>query len=330
MRRRGWVRIGSLLAVVALAAATWTLPAAAWPADAYSDSAAQTTRTVRADTGESLLVFTVSFASVVGQRRLVSGEVNAHQPTTTTDELLMAVVSVACTNGTAGGYGGVENTLRGGTTQFRLQFVHVAAATGSTTCNLVAKAGRPRPVGTDAASNVWYVESGSALRVSVPTTDWSESEKSEAVSLLRTAGQYWTPVVGKQSVARGTAVAVIAQQKVTSCTTVGGSSDGTTGDVDLCAGHVDTTGSRVRLDVFARQRNVDDTGYCMPAVKIGTQSRLIDRNVHHGQFHVTGAFTTSTAVGCGTVVHYYGTTTIESGSDAVVHAPSAQVTIVNP
>lgn len=328
--RRGSVRIGSLFATIALLVLASALPAAAWPPDAYADSTAETTRTVRADTGESLRVFSVTFTSVAGERRLVSGEVNAHQPSTTTDELLMAVVSVACTNGTAGGYGGVENTLRGGTTPFRLRFVHVAASSGSTTCNLTVKAGRPRPVGTDPASNIWYVEAGSVLRVSVPAASWSESEKSTATSMLRSPGQYWTPVIGMQPVPKGTTVEVISQQKVTSCTAVGGSSDGTTGGVDLCAGHVDTTGSQVRLDVFARQRNADDSGYCMAAVKIGTQSRFIDRNVHHGQFHATGQFTTSTSSACGTVVHYYGTVTIESGSDAVVHAPSAQATIVNP
>lgn len=281
-------------------------------------------------------VFTVSFPSKEGERRLIQGIVEAHQPATTTDEVLMVSVAIQCTNvadGHPGSAGSTENVIRGTSIQMQETFVHVAAATGTTTCRLGARSRRPAPASpdTDPESNNWVVGDGSSLQVSPPKAAWSRTVSSGFASQKLAPEQSWTPIVGKQNVPAGSPVEVISQLTVTSCTAVSGSQDASTGGVNLCeAGWTadNRQGSLVRLDLYVRQFTPGGNDFCMRPVRIGTQTRTIDRWEHHAQFYVSGTWHMRSTSACGGRLAYYAKVRVIAGAQAVVHAPTTRVTLV--
>lgn len=280
-------------------------------------------------------VFSVSFRSEAGERRLIRGDVWAYQPDTTSDEILMASVLLNCSNvahGYPGTATGTENVIKGSTIPMQEAFVHVAARTGTTTCVVTAKSARPAPANPDIDpdSNFWRILTGSHLTVSKPVATWSRTVASKSVSRKMLPGKYWTPVVGKQTIPQGTEVEVLAQQSVTSCTAGSGSRDSSTDGTNLCAQEwtVDRQGSFVRVDLYVQQLTPDAEHSCTAPVKVGTQIRDIDRWKHHAIFNVTGKWTTMTTAACGPRIVYYARTTIVSGAQAVVHAPTTRLTVV--
>lgn len=311
-----------------------TQPAIAAPSTAVSDSTAESTRTIPAykdpdDPTRRIRVFTVSFEAVAGEKRYITSRINAYPPTTTPDELLMASITVICypTGEPRASVGATQNTLRGTATVLTPRFVYTVPSTGTVNCHLYATGLRPRPVSTgDVTDNVWIVDSGSSLSASVPMPDWTETVVIDAASRVLDIGTQWTPINTWVSVAAGTPeFELVSDHKVTTCSSVGGSSDSTTNGADLCEGRVTRTGTTVNLTVKARQR--DGSGsWCGDAQLVSSYDAFVSVDVHHKMLFSKGVVTVNPT--CAPTFQVTGTVRVVDGADLMVHAPSEYTLLV--
>lgn len=322
-----------VVAVILLVAGllTWPVdnpPAAAAPSTAVSDSAAESTRTIPAykdpdDPSRRIRVFTVSFEAVAGEKRYVTSRINARQPTTTPDELLMASISIICypTGQPRASVGATQNSLRGTTTVLTPRFVYTVPSTGTVNCHLYATGLRPRPVSTgDITDNLWIVDTGSSLSASVAMPGWTETVITDASSRVLDPGTQWTPINTWISVTAGTTeFELVSDHKVTTCSSVGGSSDSTTNGAELCDGRVSRTGTTVNLTVKARQR--DGSGnWCGDPQLVSSYDTFVSVDVHHKMLFSKGVVTVDPA--CTPTFQVTGTIRVVDGADLMVHAPS--------
>lgn len=305
--------------------------AQAAPAVAVRDSTAETTRTIPAykdqdDPTRTIRVFQVTFTAQAGQKFYITSKVNAKQASSTPDELLMAAVSVVCSpkSSPKSSAGATQNTLRGTTTALTPRMVYTAPSDGTVTCNLNATGLRPRPAG-GTTSNVWTVDNGSFLSASVEIPSWAKHLHSTDVSKVISAGQQWTPI--KQNVTVGEDVStfeLVADHKVTTCSSVGGSRDSTTGGRNLCEGRVSTEGTDVTVDTIVRQ--ISDSGAICKQQTVSQRTMHVDRNIHHGMIFGKGVVELDPA--CGNRLQVLSTVKATWGADLMVHAPSEVILII--
>lgn len=329
-----------LLLAVALASGLILLPsgleapAAAAPNSAHRDSSADKTRTVPAyldstDPDRVVQVFSVAFWAREGERRYVTSQVVAQQPSSTPDRLLMASVSVTCSpdNGDVVSAGATENLMRGGASVFTPRFVYAVPRTGMVSCVLVASGVRPRPVSSGSASaNVWYIDYGSFLSVSEPMGRWARSLASTARSRVLDAGERWTPIAAVVGVPARRAFEVTSDHKVTTCSSVGGSRDPSTLGRELCSGRVSTRGSRVRLVVSVVQ--LDSRGEPCADRQVFSRLRRVSADVHHAMVFSKVLVRVSDSAACRPRFAIRGSLVHEGGADLVVHAPSERTAIL--
>lgn len=297
----------------------------------YSDSSADDGRTVPAyrladDPNRVLRVFSVKFWAREGERRYITSRVLARQPSSTPDSLLMASVSVSCSPGEGvTNAGATQNVIRGRTTVLTPRFVYTVPRTGMVGCLLVASGLRPRPSSSGAtSSNVWYVDSGSYLSVSEPMGWWPRSLATSATSRVVDRGERWTPIASVVPVgANDTSFEIVSDHKVTTCSSVGGSRDSSTGGRELCEGRVSTTGSRVRLVVSAVQ--LDRSGQACAAAQEFSRTWLVRPDVHHAMLFSKSVVGVSRSASCEPRFAIRSSIEQVGGADVVIHAPSARM-----
>ena len=334
-------RVLRLLLSVAMAGAALVLlpsglgaPAAAAPSSAYRDIHADEARTIPAyleatDPDRVLRVFSVTFWARKGERRYVTSQVVARQPSSTPDGLLMASVSVTCSpdNGGVVNAGATQNLMRGTASVFTPRFVYAVPQTGMVSCVLAAGGLRPRPVSSGWASgNVWFVDSGSFLSVSGPMGPWTRSIESSARSRVLDAGERWTPITTIAWVRAKRAFEVTSDHKVTTCSAVSGSRDSSTLGRALCRDRVSTKGSRVRLIVSAVQ--LDDKGDPCADRQVFSELRRVSADVHHAMVFSKALVRVRGTASCSPRFAIRGSLVHTGGSDLVVHAPSERTAIL--
>src|SRR4051794_37622002 len=307
--------------------------ASAAPAAQYADSSADDGRTVPAylsaeDPDRVVHVFSVKFWARAGERRYITSRVLASQPTSTSDSLLMASVSVSCSPGDGVvNAGATQNVMRGGSAAFAPRFVYVVPRTGMVGCVLVASGLRPRPASGATSSNVWQVAPGSSLSVSEPMGWWPTTLETGSTSRVLQRGERWTPIASVVPVgAQETSFELTSDHKVTTCSAVGGSRDSTTAGRELCDSRVSTQGSVVRVVVSATQ--LDARGAPCAAPQMFSKVRRVSPDVHHAMVFSKSLVRVSDAGSCRPEFAIRGSVVHVRGADVVVHGPSERTAIV--
>jgi hypothetical protein len=121
-----------------------------------------------------------------------------------------------------------------------------------------------------------------------------------------------------------TQVTITGDQKVTTCTSVGGSRDN--GSPYLCEGHVNPVGSTVRLQVWVQQRSTTAGGFCVSQVARSADVK-ITAQTHHFMSYKYAYFTLSADASCTRSVRVKVRATVLSGSDLVLHRPGSATTV---
>jgi hypothetical protein len=313
-----------------------------------SDSTANSSRTIHAHEDGNLTVemFKISFTAAAGEKRRIRGQINVSMPGSAADDILLVIAGIQCASGTshAGGadaaiLGNAQNVLRGGNLTLLPRIVYTATASGIQTCGLLVNTGRPRPAvpGADDPSNYFTVDGGSSIEATVALHPGSaQGFRLDPPSRLLESGQaydaasfLWTAPAGV------TSFTMSGDVKVTTCTAVGGSLDGTTGGVNLCAGHVVPTGSQVSTVVQALQlKTSDPTSPCAvtSSPPTGFTTTTVDKDVHHRMIYGGQNVAVSPAADCSRTFRikvYVKNLASPSLAAFVVHVPSS-ITAVMP
>lgn len=303
------------------------------PSPAQRDERADSSRVIPAYRSPSaddrvVQVFSVRFRAVAGERRLIAGKVVARQPSSTPDSALMAATSVTCSPvNDVSSSGATENVLRGRATTLTPRFVYVVPRSGVVSCSVLASGLRPRPVSSgSAASNIWFVDDGSYLSVSAPLGSWARSVDTDATSRVVADGASWTALSRIVRVRAGRSFQVVTDHKVTTCSSVGGSRDSSTGGREICAGHVSTRGSIARAIVTVVQ--LADSGQACSAPQVITGSRKVTPTVHHAMLAVRGVVRVDRSAACGDRFWIRSTLRHDGGAAFAVHAPSERATVL--
>ena len=275
-------------------------------------------------------VMSVRFWARQGERRYITSQVVARQPSGTSDPLLMAAVSVTCSP-QAGGVanaGATQNLLRGSATTMTPRFVYRAPRTGMAACVLTASGLRPRPSAVGyPSSNLWYVAPGSFLAVSAPVPRWGGTMSTDERSRVLDQGEAWAPVRRIVRVGPVREFELVSDHKLTTCAAVGGSRDSSTQGRELCAGRVDRTGTTVRLVVTAVQRRRTG-GSCGAPQVVDDRLAWVRASVHHRMVFSKGVVRVSRAPGCTREFLVTGTIRHVRGADVLVHAPSERTSVL--
>lgn len=327
------VLLAGLAAVVVVApSASADIATADRAATRYVDQVGRTPRVVPARSvdgtsgaAEVRTVLDLRFRAVKGERRLVAAQVRAYQPRDTPDSLLMAATSVTCgpsARGVRGG-GSTANLLRGRATWLTSSFVYVVPRTGEVHCVVRAYGSRPRPSSRGPAElNRWYAARGSRLVVGAQQPAWAATKATAGRSRLVGRGQATRTVT---RFARGPVgphrTVLVSDLKLTTCAAEGGSRDETTGGRELCAGHVQPVGSRVRLVVRARQG-----GRGCETRTVATHVVRVAASVHHLTV-VDVARLEPWPSRCRGPLTVSSTVQDLAGAAVVVHAPSWRTTL---
>ncbi|MBZ5735132.1 hypothetical protein K8Z61_11560 [Nocardioides sp. TRM66260-LWL] len=191
-----------------------------------------------------------------GERRLITAKIYAAQPRSTSDPVLMAGVSVTCNPrpGGVGNAGSTQNLVREHRSLMTPRFIYRAPRTGIITCTVRATGKRPRPNWRSHRSNAWKVSHGSYLSMSRPLGLWSRTLVNTSRSkILSKHRRSWTTISRRVWIGAGSSFQILADHKVTTCSSPGGSKDSTTQGRDLCGRRVSRKGTRVRTRLIVVQ-----------------------------------------------------------------------------
>jgi hypothetical protein len=142
------------------------------------------------------------------------------------------------------------------------------------------------------------------------------------------AGQSYDYLPAEWTVpARVKTITVTGDQKVTACTSVGGSRDN--GSPYLCDGHVNPVGSTARLQVWVQQRSTKPGAFCLSKIVRSVDVKIIPQ-IHHYMSYKYAPYTLSTSRGCSRTVRVKVRSTVLSGSDLVLHRPGSATTAFAP
>ena len=306
-----------------------------------SDATANNSRTIHAylENNVSVEMFKISFTATAGEKRRVRGQIYASMPATAVDDLLMVGVTIQCASGTSyaaatadANLGNTQNVLRGASLSLSPRIVYTATSSGIQTCGLSVVTSRPRPaVPEDDESNYFTVDPGSFLEATVAIHPSAAqgfrvgppSARLESGDAFDAAAFNWTAPAGV------TNFAVSGDVKVTTCTSVSGSRDVTTGGVYLCEGHVNPAGSTVGTVVVARQLKISDPSTPCAATSspaTGYTTTTVSKDVHHRMIYGSVSVNVSSAPDCSRTFRikvYVKNLGDPSRSAFVVHVPNS-------
>jgi hypothetical protein len=284
--------VARLLAVIFVVAVQ-----AAGPAAAADPPPGEDTPAAEAAAPPARLLATETFA---GGQRLVVGEVWGSMPATLPGTKIELVVSLACG---AEGISNTQNVARGTTARLTPRLLVPDART----CSLWA-----RSVGFGDSTGEELVVSGALRAVRARAGARGYDRTGQPVRL--TPGQAVEVVPATFTVPVGVVMlAVIGDVKTTTCTTAGGSREN--GSPYLCAGHVNPTGSSIRVTVRLRY-----PGTACPVTAVTTRDVFVDPVRHHVMTFQDGTYLLPVPRGCGSAVRVSVVVEALAGSDLVVHA----------
>jgi hypothetical protein len=284
--------IARLLAIVLVVAGQTAAPAAAAAAPPGEDTPA-----AEASAPPARLLATRRFG---GGQRLVRGAVWASMPATLSGTKIELVVSLVC--GTEG-ISDTQNVARGTTARLTPRLLVPDAGT----CSLWA-----RSVGFGDSTGEELVVSGAlrAVRVTIGARGYDRTGR----PVLLAPGESVEVVPATLTVPLdAVALAAIGDVKTTTCTTVGGSREN--GSPYLCAGHVDPTGSYIRVSVVLQY-----PGSACPATVVASRDVFVDPVRHHVMTYQDGTYRVPVPGVCGSTVRVSLVVQALAGSDLVVHA----------
>jgi hypothetical protein len=239
-------------------------------------------------------------ATFRGGQRLVTGIVRASMPTSLPGTKIELVASLAC--GTEG-IGNTQNVARGTSVTLTPRLLVPDARE----CRLWASS-----VGFGESTGRELVVSGE-LRAG-PVVAGARGYEPTGQPVRITPGQSVEIVPASLAMPRRTlALRVVADVKTTTCTAVGGSREN--GSPYLCAGHVDPTGSRIRISV-----RVGGPGTACPGTTVAEREVFVDGVRHHVMTFQHGTYLLPQLRSCGRTVRVVTVVQALSGSDLVVHA----------
>lgn len=264
-----------------------------------------------------------------GERRLITAKIYAAQPHSTSDPVLMAAVSVMCSPRPSGvrNAGSTQNLVRGHRSLMTPRFVYRATASGTVTCTVRASGKRPRPNWRGHRSNAWKVSHGSYLSASQPLGLWSRTlVNSSRSKILSTHRRSWTTISRRVWIGAGTSFQVLADHKVTTCSSPGGSKDATTQGRDLCRHRVSRKGTRVRTRLIVVQ--LTRSGHACAAPQVSYGSRKVTPAIHHAMVFNRVRMKVHHRKGCTSQFWVRSQVLHRSGAAMLVHAPSDRLTIL--
>lgn len=269
------------------------------------DKTAERSRTYTAYTDDSGTIFAIKFQTTSpGEKRRIRARLEVVMPSTASDVMLVARHAIRCGPVGVSQYEqlfGARNVLRKTTMVQTPRYTYTAAEPGEHRCWLWVSSGRPRPSGYGTTSNTFRIGWGSYLQATVPVhpasgQSFTPGEPSHLVLRGQASDENaftWTaPEAATEFSASGDAY-------LTTCTTLGGSTDPVTGK-QLCAGHTKTYGSKVTTRLVVGQLAADGSGYCAlnhyPSAA-GRQT-YITKDIHHVVVFNSGLVPVRTDAGC--------------------------------
>lgn len=317
-------------------------PPAARQTDEVAEGGTRTIPAYKSKDGEyhAVRAFKISFRAYAGERRYISARVQAKQPSSTPDQLLMATANVVCYRGKqAYSASATQNLLRGKSATWTPRMVFVVPGDvredeyerPTINCYLVLAGSRPRPASGPASKNVWLLGEDSFLAVSSQMPSWARTMdnrgiKSKRLDKGRSMTTYSKIVTLDEDVEEFN---LISDHKVTVCSTNTGSRDETTGGKELCQGHVSKSvrSSQVAFYVVAQQLRESNGEPCASPQVVENWRRVsVARDVHHKMVYSKNLVKLNPDCG-----HQFEITTrvkVTEGADTVVHGPSEMLTIV--
>jgi hypothetical protein len=284
--------IARLLAIVLVIAAQSAAPVAAADVPPGEDTPA-----AEAIAPPARLLATRTFG---GGQRLVVGTVRASMPASMPGIAIELVVSLYCGSE---GIGDTQNVGRGTTARLTPRLLFRDART----CSLWA-----RSVGFGLSAGKELVMSGALRSVGAPVGARGYHPTGQPVLLA--PGEAVEVVPATLTVPVGVlTLRVIGDVKTTACTSYGGSREN--GSPYLCIGHVDPTGSFIRVSVVLRY-----PGSACPATVVSMRNVFDDAIRHHVMTFQSGIYLVPVLRLCGSTVRVSVVVQVLAGSDLVVHA----------
>lgn len=274
-------------------------------------------------------IFTMSMRVRKGERRLVTAKIYAAQPHSTSDPVLMAAVSVMCSPRPSGvrNAGSTQNLVRGHRSLMTPRFVYKAPRTGTVTCTVRATSKRPRPNWRGHRSNAWKVSHGSYLAMSRPLGLWSRTLVNASRSkILSKHRRSWTTISRRVWIGAGSSFQILADHKVTTCSSPGGSKDSTTQGRDLCRHRVSRKGTRVRTRLIVVQ--LTRSGHACAPRQVDYGSRKVTPAIHHAMVFNRVRIKVHHRKGCTPRFWVRSQVLHRSGAAMLVHAPADRLTIL--
>lgn len=325
------VALVAVAVVAALVAAVLEAPALARGSDLLGRPAARTVTHVdqrSVPPRETVRILQVVFRAKAGERRLITAKVYARQPRTTGDPVLMAAVSMGCSPRARGvrSAGSTQNLVRGHRSLLTPRFVYRVPRTGRVACTVYATGERPRPHRGGARRNAWRVSDGSYIAVSQPLRHWSRSIGTSARSRVVRPHRQWSPISTRVWIGAGRSFQLLADHKVTTCSSPGGSKDSTTQGRNLCRFHVRSGGTRVRSRITVVQ--LDRRGHACAPRQVFLGSRMVTPSVHHAMLFQRERVRVARRKGCTQRFWIRSTLLNSRGATMMVHAPSERLAVL--
>jgi hypothetical protein len=242
-----------------------------------------------------------------GGRRLVVGTVRASMPESLRGSKMLLVLTLRCG---ADGIRNTQNVARGTAVTMTPRLLVRDARTCSLSAQSVDLGESPDEelvvsgelrAGPEVAGERGYSPGDQPVRITV-------GQAAEVVPVT------WTVPGGAPL------VAVVGDVKTTTCTIVGGSREN--GSPYLCEGHVDPTGSFLRVSVEVRFPD----GSC-PVIPVAVRDVFVDPVRHHVMTYQDGVLPVPRD--CGQTVRAVVVVQVLSGSDVVVHAQGTTTAVMS-
>ncbi|MCW2568724.1 MAG: hypothetical protein JWN54_2821 [Mycobacterium sp.] len=242
-----------------------------------------------------------------GGRRLVVGTVRASMPESLRGSKMLLVLTLGCG---ADGIRNTQNVARGTAVTMTPRLLTGDARTCSLWAQSVDLGGSPDQelvvsgelrAGPEVAGARGYSPGDQPVRITA----------GQAVEVVPVT---WTVPAGAPL------VAVVGDVKTTTCTIVGGSREN--GSPYLCEGHVDPTGSFLRVSVM-----VGFPESSCPVVPVAVRDVFVDPVRHHVMTYQDGVLPVLRH--CGPTVRVAVVVRVLSGSDVVVHAQGTTTAVMS-
>lgn len=305
------------LAIVAVSVLTWSRSAP--EPGPELDRQAATSQTISLPVQRAVLA-SVDFDGAEGEKRLVSLIVNARfWSTTERKRAAYIIVGVNCSGGRGQTMSGTQNLTYDTDQDLRLTFIHTSDVGGPKSCRAVFSA--PSFL---ADKGPGTVTARTTLSVSAPLRFGMDARPNAKGGELVLAGETTTTIDATSSAPRGlTQLQTGGVVRLTTCTIVNGSTDGSDGPLCPLSG-IDARGSTVSVVSHVQ---VLDRGRVCDTLEVQADSIHIDRMTHH---RILGSPVLHNVLDgglCGTTLQVTQTVTNDGPAPVVIHRGGTNVVV---